>query len=235
MSGSSARGSVAIAIAAYNLIQNRLLPASLYVPANVAVAGALIALARSGGCSWSDLGLDPRQVREGGRNGLLVAGPVVLLGAGSVSHPGARRRLLDERAAGQDRGDILYNTLVRLPLGTALFEEVVFRGVVEGVWAREGSTEAEAAVAAAVLFGLWHLIPTSDALGGNPVSDMLDTPASRTGGVIAGSVATGLASLGLSWLRNRSGSLVAPWLAHTAISCTGYLAGVAAWRSHSRG
>lgn len=223
---------MAAIIGSYNLVQNHALPTSLYVPANIVVSAGLLALARRHGCTWDDLGLDPLRAKEGVGLGLAVSGVVAAGAAVALSHPSLRPHLLDQRAADQQRGDVLFHTLVRFPLGTALFEEIAFRGVVEGIWRRSGATEREAAFAAAALFGLWHLIPTWDAIGGSPVAGRLRTDTSRAGAVLAGAAATAAASLGFSWLRKRSGSLLAPWLTHTAVSCGGYLAGVAAWRRH---
>ncbi len=226
---------VSVALAGYNLIQNRALPGSLYVPTNIAVSVGLIALARRRGCSSGDLGLEVGKVDEGVRLGTLTAG-LIAIGAVAAGRGERTQRLLrDERVADQGRGDVVYHTLVRFPLGTALFEEVAFRGVVEGIWRRSGATEREAALAAAVLFGLWHVVPTNDAITGSPLAGNLRTNRSRAAAVLAGAGATAAASLGFSWLRKRSGSLLAPWLAHTAVSCAGYLAGVAAWRRHNGG
>ncbi len=223
---------MAAIIGGYNLAQNLALPTSLYVPANIVVSAGLLALARRYGCSWDELGLDPRRTGEGLGLGLAASGVVAAGAASALSHPALRRHLLDQRAADQDQGDVVYHTLVRFPFGTALFEEVAFRGVVEGIWRRSGATEREAAFAAAVLFGLWHLIPTRDVIAGNQFAGNLRTDKARAGAVLAGAAVTAAASLGFSWLRKRSGSLAAPWLAHTAVSCAGYLAGVAAWRRH---
>lgn len=226
---------MAAIIGGYNLVQNLALPTSLYVPANVVVSAGLIAMARQSGCSWDDLGLDPRRAETGVHLGLAACGAVATGAAGALSHPPLHRFLLDQRAADQQRGDVLFHTLIRFPFGTALFEEVAFRGVVEGIWRRSGATEREAALAAAALFGLWHLIPTRGAMEGSAFAGTLRSGTSRSGAVLAGAVATAAASLGFSWLRRRSGSLVAPWLAHTAISCGGYLAGVVAWRRQPGG
>lgn len=226
----STRSSLVAIIAGYNVIQNRLLPGSLYVPANIVVSAALVAMARRNGSSWADLGLDPARTSNGLRLGAGFAGAVglgTLLGA---SHPAVRSRLLDERAANQQAADVLYNILVRFPLGTALFEEVVFRGVVEAMWSRDGASGREGEVAAAVLFGLWHLVPTKDVLASNPATRELKSRTSKGAAVAAAAAVTGVASLGFSRLREWSGSLVAPWLGHTAISCAGYLAGVFVWR-----
>lgn len=227
------RATVVVAVIAYNLVQNLAVPRAGYVPANLIAGGGLVALARRYGCSWDDLGLDGARARSGLKLGL--AGTAVTAGVALAAalHPRTRRYLFDQRAAGQTGRDIAYQALIRFPVGTALFEEVAFRGVVYGVWRREGSSDRVAALAAGAVFGLWHLIPTARALAGNPAAKRVASLPSKAGAVVAGATLTGIASLGLSWMRKRSGSLIAPWLTHAAINCAGYLAGVAAWRLSS--
>jgi membrane protease YdiL (CAAX protease family) len=114
-------------------------------------------------------------------------------------------------------------------LGTALFEEVAFRGVIYGTWRHSGASPRTAAVVTAAAFGLWHLIPSGQALRGNPLSARIRTRRAEAGVVVAGALLTGISSLGFSWMRRRSGSLIAPWIAHAAINTFTYLAGVGAW------
>lgn len=226
------RAAVMAVIGVYNLVQNLWLPRAAYVPANAAVACGLVALARRHGCSWDDLGLDPSKTRDGVKIGLAAASIATALAA----HASTRRSpyLLDERAVGSRR-DHLFNAAVRFPLGTAAFEEMVFRGVVYATWRKDCDSARTGSLAAATLFGLWHLIPTARSLAGNPVLSRLGSTHSRVAVVVTGAVLTGLASLGFGWLRERSGSLVAPWLAHAAINSAGYLAGASAWRRHLDG
>ena len=134
-----------IAIGVYNLVQNLMVPAPAYVPANLVATGALVALARSQGCSWGDLGLDPSHAESGLRLGAAGAGLAAALAVAASSNPTARHYLRDERAAGQENRDVAYRAMVRFPLGTALFEEVAFRGVISGVWRRSGGSKGEAA------------------------------------------------------------------------------------------
>lgn len=222
------------AIGGFNLVQNLLIPDRAYVPANLAATAGLVALARHQGCSWDDLGLDPSHVIPGLRLGAWGAALAGAATAAALAGPASRRYFLDDRAAAQRGGDVLYRSLVRFPLGTALFEEVAFRGVVAATWQRSGSSKLESAVAAAIAFGAWHIVPGKDALAGNPLGSRFNSGVSRSAAVAAGAVATGLASLGFSWMRERSGSLLAPWITHAAINSTMYLAGVAVWRRAAR-
>jgi membrane protease YdiL (CAAX protease family) len=219
-----------LAIGAYNLIQNLVVPVRAYVPANLAASLGLVALARRHGCSWDDLGLKPSKARIGFQLGVVGVAASAAVAVAAGTNRTTRKYLLDERAARQGGRDVAYRVLVRLPLGTALFEEVAFRGVVYGMWRRSGASPRKSAAAAAITFGIWHLIPANQALTGNPLGPRFTSCPSRVGVVVAGALLTSLSSFGFSWMRERSGSLLAPWMTHAAINSAGYLAGVAAWR-----
>ena len=221
------------ALGGYNLVQNFVLPNWAYVPANLAVSVGLVVLARKRGCSWEELGLAPGRGRRGllmGGSGALLAITSALAARGCIQ---LRPFLLDARAESQSRGEVIYRSVLRFPIGTALFEEVAFRGVVYGMWRRAGSSHKAASAVAAGAFGLWHVIPSWSALRGNPLGRTVTAGRSIMGVVLAGAAITGLSSVGLTWLRGRSGSLVAPWLTHSAANSVGYLAGVDAWRRTS--
>ena len=226
------RTAAVLAIGGYNLIQNLLLPVTAYVPANLVASLGLITLARRYGCTWDDLGLSPSRMRNGVKLGMAGVAVAAGLAVAAGSHRTARRYLLDERAVDQRQKDVAYRALVRFPIGTALFEEVAFRGVVYGMWRRSGASPRQAATVTAITFGIWHLIPANQALTGNPLGPHFASPRSRAAVVGTGALLTGLSSFGFSWMRERSGSLVAPWITHAAINIAGYLAGVAAWRRH---
>lgn len=228
------RVTTVMAIGAYNVVQNLLVPTPAYVPANLAATVGLVAMARAQGCSWNDLGLDPSRAGTGSRLGMAGAGLATAVALAAGAHPATRQYLLDQRAADQRNRDVAYRAIVRFPLGTALFEEVAFRGVVSAVWQRSGASKGQAALAAASTFGLWHIIPGSDALAGNPLASRFGSRRSRVAVVIVGTIVTGLAGLGFTWMRERSGSLAAPWMTHAAINGATYLAGVAVWRRAAR-
>jgi membrane protease YdiL (CAAX protease family) len=223
-----------LTIGAYNLFQNLALPARLYVPANLTVAVGLVQLARRNGCTWEDLGLARSQTGAGVRLGAVGAAAAAAIAVVASRHPRTRQYFLDQRAAAQSPGQIAYRTWIRLPFGTALFEEVAFRGVIYGMWRRAGASHGKAAGVTAAAFGIWHLIPARDALTGNPLASRLSSRRARVGVVATGAAITTLSSFGFTWLRVKSGSLLAPWLTHAAINAAGYVAGVAAWRQLAR-
>lgn len=217
-------------IAAHNLAQNTVLNGRGYVEGNLLVLAGLVSVSRASGLSLSEIGLSPKVDRSDLRLFGVVA---TLIASGSLvalAHPRSRELLRDERARDRSSDVIVYKSLVRFPIGTALFEETTFRGVLPAL---TGRSNAAGDLLSALVFGLWHVIPTARALPGSRLSGDM-TLADRARAVMAGCAFTTLAGLGFSWLRRRSGSIVLPWLVHSAINTITYLAGVLAWRLGAR-
>lgn len=214
-----------IAVAA-NVAANRLVARRHYIPANVAAGTATVFLARSDGMSWSELGLDPAALPRGLRVGLPAAAVVVAVVATGAALPRTRRFFVDERVVGADRREILLESLVRIPIATALFEEVLFRGVVLGA-ARRRVSMPGAVAASSILFGLWHVLPTLDTVEGNPAGGFFGSKATAA---LAAVVGTTIAGAGFAWLRIRSRSVLAPTIVHIATNSVAYLAAAAAVR-----
>ncbi len=203
-----ALGVVVVVLAAHNVVGNLVVPSELYVPVNLAVAAGLLGLARAGGVSWRAMGIARGTLGRGAAVGgvafLVVA--VVLLIAGVI--PATRPLFEDERAARLGGGAVAYHVLVRIPLGTVVLEEIAFRGVVLALLMRRTTTRAAVAWSSA-LFGLWHIVPTIEALETNRLDPGVIP-------VVGAVVVTAVAGVAFCWLRLRSGSLLAPALAHLA-------------------
>lgn len=185
-----------------------------YVPVNVLASFLLLTFGIALGLSRGELGLGGKEASAGVRLGALVGvGAACLLALGAAL-PLTRPLFDDARTAGIGVGLLAYRALIRIPLGTALVEEVAFRGVLFAGW-RRISSPVRAAVGSSVVFGLWHVRPAIDLLVENDVAS--DGPA-RLLAVLGAVAGTTLAGLGFCWLRLRSGSLLAPYLAHAAIN-----------------
>lgn len=209
-----------------NVIITRLpgYPAS-YVPANVAAAGLLLAAARAAGLSWRELGLDPRRLPAGARWGAACVTLVAAAYALALAVPAVRPVLADERVTRLDSSELAYNVLVRIPLGTVLWEEVAFRAVLLAALARVLPLRQAVALSAAV-FGVWHVRPTLSALA---VNDVAAGPG-LLGLTLLACLGTAVAGVFLAWLRLRSGSLLAPALLHLSTNSLGALAAATAGR-----
>jgi uncharacterized protein len=209
-----------------NLVVHRLQAPGAYVVANTAATATVLAAARWAGSSWAELGLArrclPAGLRWGGTCGVVVtAGYAVALAV-----PGLRPVLRDARVAGVGGADLPYQALVRIPVGTVLWEEVAFRGVLLAVLLRLVPLPT-AVGASSVLFGIWHIRPTLDGLA---VNDLAEGPVATGAAVLLGCLGTAAAGVLFTALRLHSGSLLAPALLHLATNSVGLGAAAAAIR-----
>jgi uncharacterized protein len=212
------------ALLAWNAAVNRVVPSPAYVPANLAAAGLSLAAARRAGVSAAELGLDRQRAGRGLRVGLAAAAPVVAVVAIGAALPATRRFLVgDKRATTGGAGYALYHTLVRIPLGTAVAEEALFRGALLGLLTQR-HPRARAVAVSSALFGCWHVLPTLDTLALNPLGATVGDRAGTGGAVLASVAVTALAGLGFSWLRFRGDSVVAPVVAHAALNSSAFAA-----------
>lgn len=220
---------VVIAVLALsNVMSNRILPTWAYVPWNVSVAVLLLVLARAGGAGLEAVGLGVRHWHRPVAVGLALAGLTALLFALAMVLPATREAFIDRRVQEWGVGGMLYNTLVRIPLGTVLLEEVAFRGVLPALMGASPAVRWRwgPVLGASTLFGLWHILPSlgmntgnaavADALGG---SQLVTTALAVVSMIAAGIAMCALVRLGkgikttilLHWATNSLGFLVA-WL-----------------------
>lgn len=205
-----------------NLLNNWLLPGAYTVTCLVAAA-VLVASARAAGLSWSELGL-PGDLRRGLAWSAVLACLVALVVAAIAVHPRLRPILYDDRAGRLTGAELVFQLLVRIPLGTVLLEEIAFRGVVFAAISRDHGTVAGAAVSS-MLFGLWHVLPSSALTVSNEITrTLLGTgQTARVQGAVIAVVATTVAGVALCWLRLAARSIAAPAALHWAINALGLL------------
>ena len=191
-----------------------------YPAVNTLAASALLAAAATSGLTLAELGLRRDQLRSGIKLGSSAATPVVAALALAALTPATRPLLDDQRVAGLDRRELAYHVLLRIPVGTVAWEEIAFRGVLHAAL-RRVLAEPAATAAASVVFGLWHVRPTAEALAANRLATTRGARIAAVTTVVAGTAAVGAL---LSHLRERSGSLAAPVLLHLAANSTAPLA-----------
>jgi CAAX protease family protein len=198
-----------------------------YVTLNACATGATVAAAAANGLTASDMGFG----RAEWPPGWLAIGAAALVGAGWIvvaAVPATRPVLNDKRITSLDGRAVAYQAVVRIPIGTVLWEETAFRGVLQAAL-RRILPETAAIAATSVVFGVWHIRPTLQALR---VNGLAGDRRQATARVAAGVAATAAGGALLSWLRARSGSLTAPVLLHLATNSGGQ---VAAWAVASLG
>ena len=220
-------GVVVVVLAITNLIAHFTTPW-----ANIAVVPAaavgLVALVRSRGLGWAELGLGREHWRSGLAYALAAVGLVLAVIAVGALLPWTRPMFLNNHYA--TLSGALVASMIIIPLQTVIPEELAFRGVLHGALDRAWGFRGVAA-AGSLLFGLWHIASslglTSNNVGftrilGGGVPGML-------AGVAMAVVATAAAGFVFTWLRRRSGSLIAPIALHWSLNGLGALAAALVW------
>ncbi|WP_205873001.1 CPBP family intramembrane glutamic endopeptidase [Mycobacterium camsae] len=191
-------------------------------------AVGLVVLVRWRGLDWAELGLGREHWRSGMGYALAAVALVVSVIAVGVALPVTRPMFLNNHYA--TISGALIASMVIIPLQTVIPEELVFRGVLHGALHRAWGFRG-VALAGSLLFGLWHIATslglTSNNVGfthlfGGGVFGML-------AGVTMAVLATGAAGFVFSWLRRRSGSLIAPIALHWSLNGVGALAAAVVW------
>jgi len=166
------------------------------------------------------MGVSWRDARRGTAVGTLVALPVTAAVAGAASSPRTRGLFADDRASTYDAREAAFQLLVRIPLETALAEEVLFRGVHLAITRRLHPPQV-ALLRTSLAFGLWHVLPAIASLRRTDAGQTLATSHPRRAAAIAGTVAvTSVAGYAFALLRLRSRSVLAPVIVHAALNAT---------------
>jgi CAAX protease family protein len=223
--GGQAVGVVIVALAVAKGV-DRAVPGA-HVAVGLGLIACLVAIARAQGLTTADLGLAQSSWPAGLRWGAAAA---ALVGtAYALAYvTGPVREALPNGEGGLGR-TAMWAVLVVIPLGTVLPEELAFRGLLLALLGRRYGLRA-ATLLSSGLFGLWHVVPS---LGGGTANA---TMASVVGGDAAGTlvrvvvtvVFTLLAGVVLCVLRLRSGSMLAPVLAHWTVNGLGFIVAMVA-------
>ena len=212
-------------LSVYNNVLNLTTPSTpAYVGANLSTAAAVLRAGRRQGLGWDELGLARRYAGRGLRHGGAIAATIASAYGVALAVPKTRALLRDDRAEHLSARDVAEWAGLRIPLGTVVLEEVAFRGVLYGLDRRRSPWRG--ALSSSTVFAVWHLVATWRTLETNDV----DNRFARALGAIAGSALTGLAGLFFCALRERSGSLLAPAVVHTASNVGGAVAASISWR-----
>lgn len=179
---------------------------------NALLAGVALLLARRAGLPWSELGFARtnmgRSASLGALTAVLLAIPAVV---GVFVAPlifGSSPRY--EPIEGVSGADLMLQLLVWFPVQTAIPEEVVFRGALLGVALRTLSDD-RAHVAAATSFSLWHVTAVQRTVS---ASEVVLHPVLTAALCTAALLVLLIAGVIFGLLRTRTGSIVAPIVAH---------------------
>jgi membrane protease YdiL (CAAX protease family) len=214
---------VIITLVLFNLLYHRVAPQTHHLLWALAGTFFLLALGLLDGNSWTDMGLGWGYLFWG----LLWAiASIIIVTLGYVivaTFRKGRDAMHDERVSALSGPKLMFNALVEVPFGTVLFEEIAFRAVLFSMLARRFGV-VWALIITAVLFGLWHILPS---IGTHQQSAALGSVVGRGRrgailAVIASVVTTTVAGVIFAGMRMLSGSVIAPMGLHWATNGMGY-------------
>ncbi len=209
-----------------NIISNEVLDELWHIPFQLGILGIALFIARAAGTTWTAMGMRNDRLRSGARVGGTIVAVVTLALLIGVAVPQTRELFRDEEIADASVAWVLFHALVRIPIATALYEEVLFRGIVFGMLMHR-HRPLVAGVLTSVLFGFWHILPTLDTINTSPVGTMFSGPA-WLAVVVAGSVlGTAAAGIGFLLVRLYANSTLAAVLVHIGTNSLGLLLSLA--------
>ncbi|MGB4324546.1 MAG: CPBP family intramembrane glutamic endopeptidase, partial [Candidatus Nanopelagicales bacterium] len=134
-----------------------------------------------------------------------------------------REAFADERVGALSGSRLAFQALVEVPFGTVLLEEIAFRAVLFSMLARRFGV-IPAIIISAVIFGLWHILPSIGTHEANPALGSVVGTGRRGNilAVIASVLTTAIAGVVFAGLRIVSGSVLAPMGFHWATNGLGY-------------
>lgn len=194
-----------------------------------AAAVVLVLLVRARGLGWSELGLGREHWRSGAGYALAAMGLVLTVVAVGALLPWTRPMFLNDRYA--TLSGAVVASMVIIPLQTVIPEELAFRGVLHGALDRAWGFRVVAA-AGSLLFGLWHIASSLGLTSGNVGFTRVlgGGVVGMVAGIAMAVVATAAAGFVFTWLRRRSGSLIAPIALHWSLNGMGALAAALVWQ-----
>ena len=200
-----------LATGVYGYILPRWIRQKYYALANICFSLATLFFVKAAGVSWPNLGISLNF-------SVLLISFLILYATICASFLIIRRRRL--KFSKKD----YYELFFRIPAGTALAEEILFRGSIMGVLLQNYSYAA-ALIISSIIFGFWHVLPGP--LGSwfhqNMPSNNRPAWVAKTSSAAATVAFTFVGGLAFGWLRLASGSIALPWVAHTLTNALGWI------------
>ncbi|GAB3451064.1 CPBP family intramembrane glutamic endopeptidase [Actinophytocola sediminis] len=216
---------LALLVAATVLV-NFVLPTWAYPVCGLVVTVGLIAVARWTGLRARCIGFDRQHLRRAAFFGLVGLAAIAVAFGVAVAVPALRDLFGDGRLDTLGVGSLLWVTLIRIPLGTVLLEEIAFRGVLPALLGASDRWRWRPILVAAALFGLWHALPSLALMENAAIDSALGGVPTFVVSVLA-MLGAALAGVLLHWWRHTGRGLLAPMLVHLATNSGGVL--VAWW------
>lgn len=214
---------VIVLLIGINIVNNRVAPQEHYLLWSFGGSVLLVAVGLLDGNTWTDMGLSWRYWIPGllwAIGCMLLITLVYLIGS---LHHRTREAFHDERIGDMSGGRLAFQALIEVPFGTVVLEEVAFRAVLLSMLVRRMGLGWGLTVAA-ILFGLWHILPSIGTHEQNPAMGRMAGSGVR-GNIVAVTlsvVTTAVSGILFAGLRLVSGSVLAPMGFHWATNGLGY-------------
>ena len=214
---------VGVALIVLNIVNNRIAPQTHYLLWAFVGSVVLLAIGLLDGSDFTDMGLGFSYLLPGlVWAGVSIAAVTLLYLIGSAFKK-TREAFADQRIGALSGGKLLFQSLVEVPLGTVLLEEIAFRAVLFSMLARRFDLTTSIVISA-IAFGLWHILPSIGTHEGNPALGSVVGSGRRASilAVVASVVTTTFAGILFTLMRIFSGSVIAPMGFHWATNGLGY-------------
>ncbi len=214
---------VGAALIVINIVNNRVAPQTHYLLWAFVGSVVLLAIGLLDGNDFTDMGLGFSYLLPG-----LIWASTSIVGVTLVYLIGSifkktREAFADDRIGSLSGGRLLFQLLVEVPLGTVLLEEIAFRAVLFSMLARRFDLTTTIVISA-IVFGLWHILPSFGTHEDNPALGSV-VGSGRRGNIwaiLASVLTTTLAGVLFTVMRIFSGSVLAPMGFHWATNGLGY-------------
>jgi len=206
-----------------NVLNNELAK-SYFIVTSIVGTWLLVIIAHRADLHDHELGVAPGWLKRGAKaGGGLVALMLVVYSVGALL-PSTRHLFVDTRYEHMTLGTALFAAFVKIPFGTVMFEETMFRGVLYGMGLRRWGARG-AIIFSSVFFGFWHVLPST---GLNNSSSAIGNLVGRGSlgeflAVLGAVIFTALAGVVFCLLRRWSRSLLTPMVLHWATNGLGIL------------
>lgn len=213
--------SFSILVLLYGFLLSRLIPRKFHAISNLSasIVGLLIAL--NFGLSAVEIGISFDYILRGVVVAIIFSALVLMSILVLATIPALHKYFLSQTSIlKSDLSEVIYETIFRIPMVTALFEEFIFRGLLLALFLQYYS-RLHAVLFSSIVFGLWHVFPAINNMNQNHYKKN-NSNTLQSNSFIAGNVLiTGTVGALFSWLRLISGSILAPWLLHWTINAGG--------------
>lgn len=220
-------------IAIYSIVITKIIPKKLYSFSNLIIAFGAILYGVFFGTSLQQLGIGFNLILVNMLIGLALSMPIIISIILFSSYPTFSKHFSRQPNQNYNWHQFAYELGFRIPFGTALSEEVIFRSVLFAILLSNHSVIL-AIIFDSIIFGLWHVFPTLHAVKDHEsLNNKLKNKHQRNMlAVFVSIITTSILGVGLALLTLKTKSFISAWVLHSAINGSAVFGGYfTIWRT----